>query len=84
MVEPNECHDKEVIRGRLVEGIDMGPIDGPNSRDTVYVRDGVRGYWPAYLIAGLLSFVALVTAGPALLVILMSPLALASRRHRKT
>lgn len=74
VVEPNVCEDQDSMRGRFVEGIEMGPIDGPNSKDTVYVRDGAGGYWTAYLIAVLLSICAVVTGVPALLVTVSWPL----------
>lgn len=81
VVEPQVCEDQDSMRGRFVEGIDMGPIDGPNSQDTVYVRDGAGGYWTAYMIAILLSICAVVTGVPALLVTIFWPLS-AWRRRR--
>lgn len=83
VVEPNVCEDQDSMRGRFVEGIEMGPIDGPNSQDTVYVRDGAGGYWTAYLIAVLLSICAVVTGVPALLVTFLWPHRAWRRRQQK-
>lgn len=69
--------------GELVRAIDMGPVDGPNSQDTVYT-DGVRFVVVGYVfLALLLTACALVAAGTPLLFLIGLALDPLIKRRRR-